>query len=333
MNRHIIVFAAVFAGAYFVEPSAAQMPSSGPFGPPPSTSSTSSDSTPNSTLDAINKELLKQKREKLGQTAEQLQAQDKADVTNLVNSVQFPCEVTNAQLLLEGSEKIDGNTVKTKTYETVCGNGLGYFIVQREQSGRPSGISCFAAYATNDAEVKAHRTPDMVCTLPENLDMKTIATNVLLRKGRSCQVSDVKWRGTNSKSNTDYTEIACSDGNGFILASPLPGSTTEPQLVKCHDAAMQGIPCKLSDNGQVLTTQTFIDALARHHVACDAPDVRVIGKEATKQQRHVVEFACKQHPEGLVAFIPLEGNTAPFETLDCAAAAKRGVACKLTPVK
>jgi len=58
----------------------------------------------------------------------------------------------------------------------------------------------------------------------------------------------------------------------------------------------------------------------------------VIGKE-TLSQRHVVEFACAQHPEGLVAYIPLEGNTAPFETLDCAAAAKRGLVCKLTPVK
>ena len=333
MNRHIIVFAAVFAGACFVEPSVAQMPSSGPFGPPPSTSSTSPDSTPNSTLDTINKELLKKKREKLGLKAEQLQAQDKADVTSLVNSVQFPCEVTNAQLLLEGSETIDGNTVKTKTYEAACGNGLGYFIVQREQPGRPSGFTCFAADATNDADVKAHRAPDMVCTLPENLDMKAMATTVLLGKGKSCPVRDIKWIGQSAKSNTDYTEIACGDGNGFILASPLPGSTANPQLVKCHDAAMQGIPCKLSDNGsQILTVQTFKDALAQHQVACDASDVRVIGKEIAKQ-RHVVEFQCTQHPEGLVAYIPLDGNTAPFETLDCAAAVKRGVACKLTPVK
>ncbi|MGA7676269.1 MAG: hypothetical protein WCA78_14635 [Rhizomicrobium sp.] len=333
MNRHIIALATVFAGACFTLPSAAQY---GPTGPTERTSNESSHTTTfnlNSPSEIADKDAFMNKRKRLGLTPEQMRAQDMAEVTNLVNSAQFSCDVTNAQLLLEGSETTNGNTVKTKTFEATCGNGLGYFFVGRGQLGPLSGFTCFAANATNDADVKAHRDPDMVCTLPENLDMKAIATKVLLRKGVSCPVGDVKWRGTNSKSNTDYTEIACSDGNGFILASPLPGSTLKPQLVRCHDAAMQGIPCKLSDNGQVLTTQTFIDALAQHHVACDAPDVRVIGKEATKQQRHVVEFACKQHPEGLVAFIPLEGNTAPFETLDCAAAAKRGVACKLTPVK
>jgi len=44
----------------------------------------------------------------------------------------------------------------------------------------------------------------------------------------------------------------------------------------------------------------------------------------------VAEFQCSEHPEGLIAYIPLEGNSAPFETIDCAAAAKRGLKCTLT---
>jgi hypothetical protein len=43
-----------------------------------------------------------------------------------------------------------------------------------------------------------------------------------------------------------------------------------------------------------------------------------------------VEFLCPEQPKGLVAFIPLEGNTALFEMADCAAAAKRGIKCALT---
>ena len=331
MNRHVIVFAAAIAAACFTAPCAAQI-SVGHMDSAQSMTPSNVDSTQSRTLDLINREALKQKREKLGLTAEQLQAQDKAEVTDLVKSVQFPCDVTNAQLLLEGNETVDGKTIKTKVYEAACGNGLGYFLVGRGQQGGPSGHTCFAADATKQADLQAHRTPDIACTLPENLDVKTMATNILLRKGKSCVVRDVRWVGISAKSNTDYTEIACSDGNGFILASPLPGSTLNPQVVRCHDAALQGTPCKLSDNGQIITLQTFKDALAQHQVACDASNVRVIGKE-TLSQRHVVEFACAQHPEGLVAYIPLEGNTAPFETLDCAAAAKRGLVCKLTPVK
>lgn len=332
MNRFIIVLAAVFAGVCLTLPSAAQMTGSGSFGSAPGPAPSIALPDQGNTNDLIGREALKLKREKLGLTAEQLQAKDKADVTALVKSIQFPCDVTNAQWLLEGIEKIDGIPVNTKTYEAVCGNGLGYFIVGREQPSRPSGVTCFGADSSHDADIKAHRQPGPVCTLPENLDMKAMATNFLLRQGKICLVRDIKWVGQSAKSNTDYTEIACSDGNGFILASPLPGSTIKPQLVKCHDSAMQGLPCKLSDNGQIITLQTFKDALTQHKVACDATDVRVIGKETAKQ-RHVVEFKCKQHPEGLVAYIPLDGNTAPFETLDCAAAAKRGAVCKLTPAK
>ena len=333
MNRQIAVLIALCAGACFIEPAAAQMSNTAAAGPAVGSSSASTDYSRNATIDLISKDLLKQKRDKLGLTAPQLQEKDKADLTAVLNSVQFSCQLTNAQLQLEGTETVDGASVKTQSYEAACSNGLGYFIIGRGQQSRPSGITCFAADATRQADLKANRPPDLACTLPENLDVKAMAANVVLRKGLSCTVRDVRWVGVSAKSNTDYTEIACGDGTGFILASPLPGSTATPQLVKCHDAAAQGIPCKLSDNGaMIVTLQTFKDALAQHQVACDATDVRVIGKETTKQ-RHVVEFACPQHPAGLVAFIPLEGNTAPFETVDCAAAAKRGLACKLTPGK
>jgi hypothetical protein len=324
INRRVIILAAIFAGAFFIEPCDAQL-----------VGQSRPDANPglSTPMEQLRAQEFREKRKLLGLTPEQLQAKDKAAATELATSIQFPCEVTNAQLRIEGSEKVDGKSVKTQTYETACSNGLGYFLVGRGPQGRVSGITCFAADATREADLKAHKQPDLFCTLPENQDVKMMATNILLRKGSGCVVRDVRWVGISTKSNTDYTEIACSDGNGYILASPLPGSKVMPQLVKCHDAAVQGIICKMSDNGvQILTVQTFKDALAQHHVTCDASDVRVIGKE-TRTQRHVVEFACKEHPEGLVAYIPLNGNTAPFETLDCATAGKRGLGCKLTPVK
>jgi hypothetical protein len=94
---------------------------------------------------------------------------------------------------------------------------------------------------------------------------------------------------------------------------------------------LQGIPCKLSDNGVLpATDRDFKNALIQHNVRCDAAEVRSIGREAI-QKRHVVEFFCpQQQPAGLVAFIPLNGNSAKFETVDCVEAAKRGVVCKLT---
>ncbi len=332
MKRHAFVLAVVFAGAGLVGPCAAQV-QAGPAGTVMSPNADNATSGVNNTSDVIDQEQFRQKRNMLGLTAEQLQAKDRADLADLIKAAQFQCDVTNAQEVLEGSETVSGKAVKTKTYEAVCGSGLGYFIVGRGPEASLSGFTCFAADATLQADLKAHRSADPVCTLPEISDVKMIASNVLLRKGHACQVRDVRWVGISPKSNTDFTEIACGDGTGFILASPLPGSTLTPQLVRCRDSAAQGMPCKLSDNGEpIITLQTFKDALAQHHIACDASGERLIGKESVSQ-RHVVEFSCTQHPGGLVAYIPLGDNKAPFETLSCADAAKRGVACKLTPAK
>ena len=90
--------------------------------------------------------------------------------------------------------------------------------------------------------------------------------------------------------------------------------------------------CKFSDNGTVVTVQTFRDALAAHNVSCNASDdgIKALGQENAKK-RYVVEFLCPaQRPNGLVAFIPLAGSTAPFEVTDCAGALKKtGATCVL----
>jgi len=46
-------------------------------------------------------------------------------------------------------------------------------------------------------------------------------------------------------------------------------------------------------------------------------------------KRHVVEFKCPEHPDGLVAFIPLGTNANKFQTMDCKAAKKAGIKCTL----
>ena len=263
-----------------------------------------------------------------GRTLANLMAQDKADATTLVQSIRLGCDVTSAILAASGPATNGGKTVNTKTYEVACGDGMGYYMVSQEP-GTPDGFTCFGAAATRDADVAAGRKPSSVCGLPANQDVKVMAAAVLTHAGKTCQVHDWRWIGQSAKSHTDYTEVGCADG-GYVIAAPLPGSTNPLITIGCHEAYLQGIPCKLSDNGpQIVTMQTFEDALAQHHVTCTVANSRLVGKESVKQ-RHIVEFQCPEHPDGLVAYIPLEGNTAPFETVDCKTAVRRGITCKLT---
>jgi hypothetical protein len=257
-------------------------------------------------------------------------AQALLEATALVKSVALPCTVTDANEVAAGPETVNGQKLNTKTFEATCDTGLGYLLVSQDPE-KPYGFSCFAADAQRALAVSKGEPPPISCTLPVDLDTKVMATSVLAHLGVTCQANGIRWMGASSKANLEFTEIACADGKGYVLLTAMPGSTSSLADLSCEDALKRGITCKLTNAGPPpITLQTFKDALAQHGVTCDSTDVRVIGQE-TVQKRHVVEFQCPQYPKGLVAFIPLEGNTAPFQTMDCAKAAKdMHIVCKLT---
>ena len=276
------------------------------------------------------KRLTKEDKAK-GKSLEDMLAEDRAAATALTKAMPLSCEVADAMLIAQGPDTVDGKTVDTKTYEAACTNGMGYFLISRE-SLAPYGFSCFAADATRLADVAAGRKPGAICQLPSNADMRVAAGKVLNTAGISCAVRDYRWVGQNAANHTEFDEIACIDGKGYIMIAALPGAAIPVHVETCNQSAGRGLPCKLSDNGALpVTLKTFREALAAQKIACDATDqtTRVIGQENAKK-RYVIEFQCSQQPKGLVAFIPLAGSTsAPFEAIDCKTAVKRGVVCAL----
>ena len=238
---------------------------------------------------------------------------------DIVSSIALPCVVSDANLLGEGKANINGQMLDTKNFEVACSNGLGY-LLSSSPPLKATGYSCIAA---DHARAKNPAGDSVICSLPANGDVKAMAGNALGKLGAACQVTGVTWMGTTS--GNELTEIACTGGSGYVLTAAMPGnSTSPPSAMTCVDAAKHGIFCKMSSSGPPpLTLDTFKNALAQHNVACNATNGRSIGKE-NKLKRHVIEFQCPQeHPEGLVALVPLEDSTAPFETLTCAQAAKK----------
>jgi hypothetical protein len=279
------------------------------------------------------KRLTKEDREK-GKTLADLLAEDKAATIELTKSMPLTCDVSEAMQIAEGPAVIDGKNVNTKTYEAACTNGMGYFLVSPDKA-KPYGFSCFAADATRAVDVAAGRTPGAVCQLPANANMKAMAGAVLGKAGVQCAIKDYRYIGQNAANHTEFDEFACLNGQGYVVVAALPGAQIPVHVETCNASAARGLPCKLSDNGALpVTLEALRGALAQHNVACDATDktMHVFGQENAKK-RYVVEFQCAQHPKGLVAYIPMAGNTAPFEAVDCAVASKRGVKCMLTPTK
>lgn len=269
---------------------------------------------------------------KKGKTLAQALAEDKAAAIELVKVLPLSCEVTDAMEVAEGPvTTADGATVNTKTYEVTCANGLGYLLVWRDV-GKPDGFSCFVADATRVADIAAKRKPGVACQLPGNADLKQMGTVVLSKIGITCPVRDYRLIGQSTADHTEFVEFACPNNQGYIVVSAVPGSAVPVRADTCQKSAARGLPCKFSDNGaELITLKTFREALTKHGIVCDAADkTTYLFGQQTRSKRHVVEFQCWQYPKGLVAFIPLGDNPAPFESMDCPSAKQKyGVVCVL----
>ncbi len=247
------------------------------------------------------------------------------------------------RLQIASENKITGKSgakITARTYEVACGQGEGFFVVVQDPDP-PVGFSCFAIEGQRAAAAAKGEKFDQACVLPANHDLNAMATAVLAHAGTTCNVAKLQWYGQNT--TTEFTEVACGDGKGFLLGTALPGSDVATRVVSCTDAATQGKPCVLTKGASVSaaasaagepapTREAFKAALTQHGIACTPSgndDIRLIGKQ-NKSQRHVVEFKCPEQPKGLIALIPLGSNTNPFQSMDCAEAAKMGAVCKLT---
>jgi hypothetical protein len=245
----------------------------------------------------------------------------KGESAKLIEALSLPCE-------LAAAERVGGDK-DVKIYEVACRSGVGYFLRSQPRK-QAQAISCFAVEAARAADVAQGAKPSgFSCRLSGATDTKGMAAAVLKGASTACDVSDYRWMGVSSTSGKEYSEVSCANGHGYVLEIPTTGTLAPVAVVDCQDAIKTGLKCNLTAVTVPVTLQTFRDALKDHAVDCAPAQMRYVGRESLGQ-RYVVELQCPQQPKGLVAFIPLQGNPKPFETLDCSAAATRSVQCTLT---
>jgi hypothetical protein len=258
-------------------------------------------------------------------------AKTKEESGKLINAIQLSCELSDAALIGRGKTKVDGKSIDVDAYEVTCSNRMGYILVS-QGAQTPIAMSCFAAEAKHAADVAKGENSDLYCQLAANKDVKVMAASLMTNAGTRCDVSEFRWFGLSASSQTDYSEVACADGKGFLLKIPQTGPSARISVMSCQDAAKQALKCRLTDGGPVstpVTMQTFRDALKQNNVNCEPTNMRMVGRESV-DKRYVVEVQCQERPTGLVAFIPVAGNTSKFEMVDCAAAVERQIHCELT---
>lgn len=300
-------------------------------GTPHPASAIGPDPKPTSPANGFTSPLTGQDMEKMHDVTEQDRAKAREESAKLIGAMQLSCELTVAERVGRGKIQVDGKSLGVNVYEVACGNGMGY-LLEPQGSKLPIAISCFAAEATHAASLARGDPSDFYCQLPPNKDVRATAAALMARSGATCAVSNIRWFGYSASSRTEYSEVACADGTGYLLKIPQTGVSAQISSMSCPEAAVQGLKCRLTDTGPASTpisTQLFRDALKNNGVNCEPAQLRIIGRE-TIDKRYVVELKCPEQSTGMVAFIPLDGNSKPFETMTCAAAAEQEIVCKLT---
>ena len=268
-------------------------------------------------------------------------AKAKEQVGKLLATLRLSCDISDALLVVSGTRRPEsgGREVDTRVYEVACGGKMGY-LLETQGTATPIAISCVAAEEARAADVAKGKQPGFYCRLAQNKDIYALLTSLITAgTGAQCSVQRLQYFGRSESTQSEYSEVACTDGKGFLLRTALPGSGAENAVMSCDDAARQGIKCRLTEatpavqsEGPV-TSDTFKGALAQNGVSCKIDQVRMIGQE-DHRKRYVVEYRCADPPGGGgVAFIPLQGNSNPYESLECAAAALQGIPCILTSTK
>ena len=259
-------------------------------------------------------------------------AKAKAQSLPLLQALQISCDVSDAKLVIAGTSrpKSGGKELETRVYEVACAGSMGY-LLETVSKEMPVAISCLSAEEARAVDFAKGKEPSFFCKLPENADVYALVTSMIKAGvGAQCEVGTLQLYGRSQSTHTEYSEVACKDGKGFLLRLAQPGTQAETLVMSCVEAAKQNIKCRLTDPGPVeapVTLQTFKEALAQNGVACDIGQIRLIGQE-DHLKRYVVEYLCANQPKSAIAFIPLAGNSNPYESLDCATAlSRRDVTC------
>ncbi|HEY1724890.1 MAG TPA: hypothetical protein VGF89_05675 [Steroidobacteraceae bacterium] len=180
-----------------------------------------------------------------GKNADKERAAALEQSQKILAAIHLACEPSAAEPVGRGRAQFDNKKVQVAIYEVACSNGLGYLLVAKEGAD-PYATSCFSADKMRAAELaKGHKT-ELYCQLPGNKDVNAMAAALMSTAGTSCNVRTVQWYGRSVMTNSEYEEVVCDNGAGYMLRTAQAGSTEPTSVMACAEAAQRGVPCHLT---------------------------------------------------------------------------------------
>ncbi|MDB5458425.1 MAG: hypothetical protein JWO72_166 [Caulobacteraceae bacterium] len=233
------------------------------------------------------------------------------------------CTVSNAVFMGNGEATVGGKKVKSSIYEAACGGGLGYIVIATPGADTQS-YDCLTMKEDSDKKVAAKQKAGTTCSLPENADPKQGLAPLLAKGGANCpQVTAAHWMGASPTDKVSLFEAACSNGSGYVLTTPLPGSTKPLSAVDCIKASGMGVECTLTSKEQL--EQGIIKVAAgANKPACMPNKARwVVTDPATNNDYY--EVGCADGTSGFM--FQTDGKGAFKTVIECVRASRIAGGC------
>jgi len=212
-----------------------------------------------------------------------------------------------------------GATTDQQIYEVSCRNGTGLILeVAIAPGGKVDANNCLA-YNTPGANIS--------CALTTPAAQIGTVDAIAASSGKCSAVKDKRYV-LSAQDGSDYFEVSCTDGKGYILHVDHTGKLAE--TIACAEAFDIGGGCTLTDAKQALTQQNalYSDLAKRAGFDCSVTKYGLFPQSDTTKD--VVELACSNRPDGAVGVFPARGAA---QVYDCARSEAEGYRCTYTPME
>jgi hypothetical protein len=236
-----------------------------------------------------------------------------AGLTPFVQKVNPGCQIAKARVLGHIPEDKQG------VYEIACQNGDGFNMTASDPLTTAKPISlqpCIALAATSQK-----------CTLTDQASQFARIDALAAQSGKTCQVKDRRYILT-SDDGSNYYEVACQDGTGFVLQQAANGSLAK--TIGCADADYVGGGCTLTNARQAQTEQAGLYTKFAQKAGFDCNVAKYAPLDAGLSGFEVVELSCSNRPDGAIGVFPASESQAG-QILPCARSELDNYRCSLTP--
>ncbi len=211
-----------------------------------------------------------------------------------------------------------GPTPDKEVYEVSCQGGQGLVILAPKAGGAPEADNCLAYSGAAGAIKCTLTTPDQ-----EIAPLDAVAAS----SGKCAAVKSKRYVLTTTD-GSDYFEVACGDGKGYMIQVDHTGKLAD--TIACAEAFEIGGGCTLTDARQALTQQNalYSDLAKKAGFDCAVTKYALFpGADPTKD---IVEMACSNRPDGAVGIFPAHGAARVY---DCLRSQDEGFKCSYTPIE